>query len=322
MDGSMQQLRDLWSNLLSGTSLESKILQTAAAVAVFALLRRLLTNLLQRGREVQSQYQIRKYVAYGVYAVAFLVVGRIWFAGFQALTTYVGLLSAGLAIALQAPLVNLAGWVFIVWRQPFAVGDRVQIGDQRGDVIDQRLFMFSLMEVGNWVDAEQSTGRIVHVPNGLLFTQVLANYSQGFYYIWNEIPVLVTFESDWRKAKSILQRVVLAHGGDIGDAAEEKVREAAKKFMIFYNHLTPVVYTKVQDSGVLLTMRYLCEPRRRRGSEQAMWEDILDAFAAEPDIDFAYPTQRLYANDREGKPATRPERVYPAAAVVPPSKPG
>jgi small-conductance mechanosensitive channel len=188
-------------------------------------------------------------------------------------------------------------------------------------VIDQRLFMFSLMEIGNWVDAEQSTGRVLHIPNGLLFTQVLANYSQGFYYIWHEIPVLVTFESDWRKAKSILQRVVLTHGGDIGDAAEEKVREAAKKFMIFYNHLTPVVYTKVQDSGVLLTLRYLCEPRRRRGSEQAMWEDILDAFAGEPDIDFAYPTQRLYANDREAKPAMRPEASVPAV-VEPPSKRG
>ncbi len=73
-----------------------------------------------------------------------------------------------------------------------------------------------------------------------------------------------------------------------------KLREAAKKFMIFYNKLTPMVYTTVKDSGVLLTIRYLCDPRKRRGSEQEIWENILDAFAAHDTIDFAYPTQRFY----------------------------
>jgi small-conductance mechanosensitive channel len=172
------------------------------------------------------------------------------------------------------------------------------------------------MEVGNWVDADQSTGRVIHIPNGLLFTQVMANYSQGFYYIWNEIAVLVTFESDWKNAKAILERVAHDRGAKLSDAAEQNIREASKKFMIFYNHLTPVVYTSVKDSGVMLTMRYLCEPRRRRGSEQDMWEDILEEFAAVPNIDFAYPTQRLYANDREGKPETRPAHLYDKAPAA------
>jgi small-conductance mechanosensitive channel len=63
------------------------------------------------------------------------------------------------------------------------VGDRVQLGEYRGDVIDQRIFMFSLLEIGNWVDADQSTGRVIHLPNGKIFTEVLANYGQGFHYI-------------------------------------------------------------------------------------------------------------------------------------------
>ena len=61
-----------------------------------------------------------------------------------------------------------------------------------------------------------------------------------------------------------------------------------------------------------MTIRYLCDPRHRRGSEQEIWEAILDAFAAHDDIDFAYPTQRYYHNDREGKPGTRPEAVFSA----------
>jgi small-conductance mechanosensitive channel len=173
--------------------------------------------------------------------------------------------------------------------------------------------MFSLMEIGNWVDADQSTGRVIHLPNGKIFTDVMANYSQGFQYIWNEIPVLVTFESDWRKAKQLLDEIAQQHGASLSDSAAQKLREAAKKFMIFYTKLTPKVYTTVKDSGIMLTIRYLCDPRKRRGSEQDMWESILDAFAEHENIDFAYPTQRFYHNDAEGKMGTRPDALYKAA---------
>ena len=306
----MESLISFSDGLFSGDFLESKIFYTILAIVVFWLIRRISLIVLLRGRDVQVQYRIRKSVAYITYPLAFLVIGRIWFAGFQAVSTYLGLLSAGLAIALQTPLVNLAGWAFILWRQPFKVGDRVQLGDHRGDVIDQRIFMFSLMEIGNWVDSDQSTGRVIHIPNGKIFNEVLANYSQGFQYIWNEIPVLVTFESDWRKAKQILDEIAHQHGDSLSDSAARRLREAAKKFMIFYKKLTPVVYTTVKDCGVMLTIRYLCDPRKRRGSEEELWENILDAFAVHDDIDFAYPTQRFYTNMSEGKPGTRPEAVY------------
>jgi len=306
----MKTLEFLQEHFASGQFFESKVFYTILAMAIFWLIKKLAMSILMRGRDVQVQYRIRKTVAYILYPLAFLVIGRIWFAGFQALSTYLGLLSAGLAIALQSPLVNLAGWAFILWRQPFKVGDRIQLGADRGDVIDQRIFMFSLMEIGNWVDSDQSTGRVIHIPNGKIFNEVLANYSQGFHYIWNEIPVLVTFESDWRKAKQLLSEIIQGHGASLSDSAARKLTEAAKKFMIFYSKLTPVVYTTVKDCGVLLTIRYLCEPRKRRGTEQEIWEDILDIFAGHDDIDFAYPTQRFYNNATEGKPGTRPESVY------------
>lgn len=306
----MDRLTSLLDNLFSGQFLESKIFYTILAIVAFWLIHRLVLAVLLRNREVQVQYRIRKTVTYIVYPLAFVVIGNIWFPGFQAVSTYLGLLSAGLAIALQTPLVNLAGWAFILWRHPLKVGDRIQIGNDRGDVIDQRIFMFSLMEIGNWVDADQSTGRVIHIPNGKIFTEVLANYSQGFHYIWNEIPVLVTFESDWRKAKQLLDEIAQGHGASLSESAASKLREAAKKFMIFYKKLTPMVYTTVKDCGVMLTIRYLCDPRKRRGSEQELWESILDAFAAHDDIDFAYPTQRFYSNAKEGKPGTRPEAIY------------
>ncbi len=161
--------------------------------------------------------------------------------------------------------------------------------------------MFSLMEIGNWVDAEQSTGRVVHFPNGKIFSESLANYTEGFQYIWNEIPVLLTFESNWKKAKELLVNIAAKHGEGLTESAEDEIRTAAGKMMIYISKLTPIVYTTVKDSGVMLTIRYLCNPRRRRGTEEAIWEDILREFGACDDIDFAYPTQRHYLNHYEGK---------------------
>jgi small-conductance mechanosensitive channel len=220
--------------------------------------------------------------------------------------TFLGLLSAGIAIALKDPLVNMVAWGFILIRQPFKVGDRIQIGKVSGDVIDIRLFQFSIIEIGNWVDAEQSTGRIIHIPNGVVFTEPQANYTAEFQYIWNEIPVLITFESDWKKAKQILTDIINHHGVMLSNEAEKQLIEAAKKFLIFYSKLTPIVYTSVKDSGVMLTLRYMCNPRERRSIEEKIWEDILIEFAKHTDIDFAYPTQRFYNNSTEGKAGTKP----------------
>lgn len=163
-----------------------------------------------------------------------------------------------------------------------------------GDVIDTRIFEFTIMEIGNWVEADQSTSRIIHNPNGKVFTEALANYGKGFEYIWNEISVLVTFESNWERAKEILLKIGKKHTEHLSKSAERKVKEVSKRYMIFYSHLTPIVYTSVKESGILLTIRYLCGPRRRRISEHEIWEDIVEEFSRHDDIDFAYPTQRFY----------------------------
>jgi small-conductance mechanosensitive channel len=285
---------------------QEKLLISGAVLLVLWLSRLLVLAVVhRRSDDVRVRYRWKKTSQYVVVAIAVFVIGMIWIQGFRSLATYLGLLSAGLAIALRELVANFVGWAFILWRRPFEVGDRLQIGDTAGDVIDLRIFQFTLLEIGNWVDADQSTGRVIHVNNGKIFTDSLANFSKGFQYIWNEIAVLVTFESDWEKAKKILAEIANKHGEELSTAAEERLKQAARRFMIFYSKLTPTVYTSVRDCGVLLTIRYLCDPRRRRGTEQNIWEDILHTFAENDDIDFAYPTQRFYDNLREGKPGAR-----------------
>lgn len=296
---------NLWlqQTLDVGADTALRIIITVITVVVLYILHKIVVRLVvPRIDDIYTRYRLRKFVGYATFLIGALIIGRVWVRGFQSLATFLGLLSAGIAIALRDPIVNLAGWFFIIWRRPFEVGDRVQIGTDAGDVIDIRVFQFTLMEIGNWVDADQSTGRVIHIPNGKVFSEALANYSKGFRYIWNEIPVLITFESDWPKAKEILLEIGTRHAASMSEVAERRLREAARKFMIFYKKLTPTVYLTVEDCGVLLTVRYLCEPRNRRGTEQAIWEDILRAFAERDDIDFAYPTTRFFNSRAEGKP--------------------
>ncbi|MBN2317632.1 MAG: mechanosensitive ion channel [Acidobacteria bacterium] len=287
-----------------------KLLASFLIIVGFAAIRWIvLAVAFRRWVDIKIRYRWKKTSLYFTVIIATILVARIWLEGVGSLVTYFGILSAGLAIALKELVANFVGWIFIIWRHPFEVGDRVQIGDMAGDVIDLRIFQFTLLEIGNWVDADQSTGRIVHVNNGRIFSDNPANYSKGFQHIWNEIPVLVTFESNWRKAKKLLMDIANKHGEEMSQAAADRLLKAARRFMIFYTTLTPTVYTSVQDCGVLLTIRHLCDPRKRRGTTQNIWEDILQAFSTEDDIDFAYPTQRFYDNTVEGKPGARADNI-------------
>ncbi len=243
---------------------------------------------------VRTRYKWRKTSLHIATFLFISVSGAMLIEAFSDLVTFFSFVAGALVLALRFPILGIAGWVFIIGKRPFDVGDRIQIGEHSGDVIDQRLFMFSLMEIGNWVDDEQSTGRVIHVPNGMIFQNPIANYSRGFEYIWNEVHVLVTFESDWKKAKKILTEIVEKQSESLNISAEKKLKRAAKKYMIFYKKLTPIVYTSVKESGVMLSIRHLCEPRTRRGVTQDLWEAILVAFEKEENVNFAYPTQRFF----------------------------
>jgi small-conductance mechanosensitive channel len=298
-----------WLQNTFGISPDIQINIIISLIMVFGILflRLLIVKLVvQNITDLNQRYQWRKFSLYISVFILLLFLAFNWLGLIGSVGTFLGLLSAGIAIALKDPIVNMVAWLFILIRQPFKVGDRIQIGNQAGDVIDIRIFQFSLIEIGNWVDADQSTGRLIHIPNGIVFTTPQSNYTAGFVHIWHEIPLLITFESNWKKAKRILTDIVNKNAVHLTESAEKQIKAAAKKFLIFYTKLTPIVYTTIKDSGVLLTMRFLCDPRKRRTTEEVILEEVLEEFGKCKDIDFAYPTMRFYNNLSEGKEETKP----------------
>jgi small-conductance mechanosensitive channel len=289
----------------------TKVVQSIFVIAMLVLVRWLILRAIHgRLEDSASYFRTRKWVAYVAFGIGAYSIFTIWTDRGTNLGTYLGILSAGIAIALADVLENLAGWAFIVVRRPFKVGDRIEVEGRAGDIVDIRVFRFTMLEIGAWVDADQSTGRLIHVPNGKVFSEQVTNYTEGFPYIWDEIGVLVTFESDWKRTEEIVHQAMVEHAPDTTDGTIARaIQQAAHNYLIRYTHLTPKTYVTVKDSGVMIYGRYLVPARQRRHVTDQLWRAILDAFEAEPTVDLAYPTIRNVIAD-----ALRVEREPPAGA--------
>lgn len=278
------------------THRQAQLVLTGVWLVGLTVLRAVVLSVVKRRiKDTAVWYRTRKILSYTITIIGAIVLASIWVEG-NGFTTYIGFLTAGLAIALSDVLKNLAGWLFIVTRRPFRLGERVEIDGKKGDVIDIRAFRFTLFEIGgDRVHAEQPTGRLLHIPNGLVFTHAVANYTEGFHYIWLEIPVLLTFESDWEAAERVLLDIISALGPDVSEMeAAAELRATSDEYRIEMTDLDPVVWLTTRDSGILLTARLVVETHESRSIEQAVWKAFLKAIAGRSDIALAYPTVRAY----------------------------
>ncbi len=300
-----EAVAELGSSDLGALSTDRLLLSAAIVLGIW-LLRALVVRAIEgRVRGERTRYRWRKVTGRVAFVATAGLVGVVWIDWVRSLGTLVGLLVAGLTIALREPVAGVAGWCFILLRRPFGVGDRIQVGEHTGDVVDIRVLDFSILEVAGSQRAEQSTGRIVHIPTGTVFTRPVANYSAEFDFIWDELPVTVTFESDWKRAKGILEEIVEGVAGTSSAAARTAIAEAGRRQFVFFSALEPCVYTSGGEHGIVLSLRYLCPARQRRATAERIWERVLDRFAQEGAVQLAYPTRRVFQRSMEGGRSTR-----------------
>lgn len=242
--------------------------------------------------EGKNLYYFRKLISFTSGLLIAAIVLLNFMEDFGGLTAVVGLAGAGLAIALQDPIVSLVGWFLIVGRFGISVGDRVEINQVKGDVIDIGLLRIAVLEVGNWVGAEQSTGRVVFFPNSFIFKSHYFNYSTGNSFIWDEIHFTVTYESDWKRARQILEEVATRASQTFMDAAKGSQQKLERQYQINLGTLTPYVYVSIASSGIDLVLRYLTGIRQRRSTQDQICQEILQAFGTESGIELSAPARR------------------------------
>jgi len=247
----------------------------------------------RRVQDLKQKHYGRRAVLYLATLLFLMIAAMIWLKELRSMTMVFSVIGAGAVIALQDLILSIAGWLYIVIRKPYDTGDRVEIGDLKGDVINIGMFQTQLLELGNWVDSDQSTGRLAMVPNNMVFRNKIYNYTRGFEFIWNEISVVVTFESDFERGKEIMLSHANKEADKLPGTVAEKIRRMSRKYLIYYEKYTPIVYTKIVDSGIKLTLRYLCEAKKRRSTQDEISLAILTDFDKEKKVTFAYQTLRI-----------------------------
>ncbi len=268
-----------------------KLLFTLALVLLVLLLRAVVMTVVRRilggGVGDPPGFWVRQGVQVVVAVVLVLGVVSIWITPGTNITTGIGLLSAGLALALQQVVTSFAAYVVILRGDTFGVGDRITLGGVRGDVVKLGFLKTTIMEMGQppavakgadpavWVNSRQYTGRLVTVTNGVIFDEPVYNYSRDFPYIWEEIVLPITYTDDRARAEQVLLTAARAHAVVNDPAAGAALASMRKKYAMSDAGLDPAVYLRITDNWLELSLRFLVEHRGVREVKDAISRDIL-----------------------------------------------
>ena len=251
----------------------------AAAIAIIVVLT--LSKFLQRSigryvKDADTRYRARKFVGFLGYATAFFALTVVFSDRLGGFTVAFGVAGAGIAFSLQEVIASVAGWIAISFGGFYATGDRVQVGGIRGDVIDISILRTTLMEVGEWVQGDLYTGRIVRVANSFVFKEPVFNYSGDFPFLWDEITLPVKYGSNWKLARTMLRglvdEVLVGYAAEVKDSWQDMVRQ----YRVEAANVEPMITLRATDNWIEFTVRYVVDYRKRRWMKDHLFTRILE----------------------------------------------
>ncbi len=217
-----------------------------------------------------------------------LIVISFLFTNWYAAAVSLGLISLILGFALQTPISSFIGWVYIIIRNPYSIGDRIQIGDFKGDVIEISYFDTTLWEFGgDYLTNDLPSGRLIRFPNSLILQSAVYNYSwEDFEYIWNEIPFYVAYTSDLAFVSKTIREVTTS---ELGPQMLDRVTQL--KAMVKNSPVDeleikeyPYVTFRVNaNTWVEVTVTYLVPPRKASRFRTTIIHKILDELNKSPE---------------------------------------
>ena len=273
----MEFLNEIWAN-----DLYRKLILSVLILLGQTILRRVFFSFVINRIPDKSPhlYTVRKISGSIITTLTALILFAVWVQRMGDLSVALGILAAGIAFALQEVIGSIAGWITIISGKPFSVGDRIEFGGIRGDVVDINILRTTLMEIGNWLNGDHNTGRIVTLSNSSLFKEPLYNYSAHLNFVWDEIQVPITYESDWKLATGIMTKSILENSNYIAllPKAEKQHRDARRKLAVKMTSLDPHVYMKLTDNWIELGLVYPVDTDLRRTIRSDVSKVILDEF--------------------------------------------
>lgn len=244
--------------------------------AIFRVLESWLPRHFRRG---DARYHVRKFLVFSGYIVAIIFIilvfeDRLWKASIA-----LGFAGAGVVVALQDVIASVAGWFAIGLSRLYSVGDRIQIADIKGDVIDISILRTTLMEMGNWVNRDLYNGRLARIPNSVVLKGQVFNYSQGFPFVWDEIRIQLSSSSDHDQARELLLCVGREAVKDYMTEAQESWQQVTDNYRIENSRLEPTVMLSVVGSNLDLSLSYIVNYAKRDVMKNRVFTDIVDSVA-------------------------------------------
>jgi len=237
-------------------------------------------------------------VSYLIWVIAFILLVLIFTRDSTGLGVSIGIVSAALVFILQRPLLNIAGWMVIIFKKPYSVGERIEIQGKKGFVVEINLMYTQLREFGELGGAESAyTGRYFSFPNAFVLEHELINFDKDTTYIWDEIKISVTYESDHAQVKKIILEVV--------DEIVGKHMRLTKRFIqskFEFDALKtkiiskPTVRMRLADSCVDFYAIYYVDLSLRGRTKSLITEKILERFSKDPSVSIAYPHLQLVSD--------------------------
>lgn len=305
-------MSDVWELLVDTDTVAGRLATSVAFAAGSVLVAGVAGRALAARRsDPFDRYVTRKMVRYVVAIVLVVSLAAIWrpFAG--RLGVVLGFVTAGVAFAMQEVIGAFAGWVSIATSRLYRVGDRVDVGGVRGDVIDITPLRTKLMEMGSpndttsWVGGRQLTGRIVSVSNKSVFTDPVFNYSSAFDFLWEELVIPVPYDEDWRQAERILDDAVRSVSAKAD--ARLAVEQMRRSYPIPPTDLEPRVFVRATDNSIELAARFVVPVRTARRAKDDISRHVIEQLRRNG-IDVASATSTVTVRQHEDDASGREDR--------------
>lgn len=269
-------MREWMSEFAAAYPLLTNILIFILLAIILLIGRRVVLNrLYRRLKGSQNWYVTRKVLKWTNNLILILVFVYIFGSNLSGFTTALGLAGAGVTYALREVIVSFAGWFAIMFGDFFNTGDRVLLGGIKGDVIDIGMLRTTLMEMDEWVDGDQYTGRIVRVSNSYIFNSPVYNYTARFNFLWDEIHVPLRFGSDIDLGRKIMLDTAEEIIGKYHAQSEEEWTNMKRRYRIEDASLRPQVFVSFDDNWIKISLRYIVNPRERRLKRDLLFRSLL-----------------------------------------------
>ena len=262
--------------------------------------------IIRRITDLKTRYTANKVIS--VLSIVFIIAIclRIWVTDTSSLIVSYGIIGAGLAFALQDVFKNFVGGILIMISSIYRVGDRISIDEKFGDVMDIGVMTTTLMEIRGWVSGDQPSGRLLMIPNGLVINHPLYNYTRDHSFIWDEISIPLTYDSDWRLAKDLILGIVIQETASMTMQADEEIERIGEKYYLPKKVVEPSAYITLTDNWITLDVRYVSDARGRRLLRTRLSELILSAIEKDDRITISSTTVTVTSvvqtsASREGK---------------------